>query len=244
LLINACGQARQGRPARSASTFAHGEPGAKKTLAGVAAGTGKTGGGDRHSHLAVGLLAAINSATQFTDMPPPSATLCRRCKRMSSGLGDLSRLYKTTDACQSWTLLFTNPDKNGLWDALQFNDRDQTFPYSKQDANGVLLGDPVNGVFAIFVTRNTGDTWTRWNEADPKHLPRAQRGESMFAASNEAVVAPGSNGPFAFVTGGKDSRIYLSQPHRPFDMASWYALSNAALPSMQQNFDSLTTAMP
>ena len=37
---------------------------------------------------------------------------------MSSGKGPLSRLYKTTDACQSWKLLFTNPDKEGFWDAL------------------------------------------------------------------------------------------------------------------------------
>src|SRR5215472_12898303 len=29
---------------------------------------------------------------------------------MSSGKGDLSRLYKTTDGCNSWKLLFKNPD--------------------------------------------------------------------------------------------------------------------------------------
>jgi photosystem II stability/assembly factor-like uncharacterized protein len=29
---------------------------------------------------------------------------------MSSGKGDLSRLYKTTDGCRIWKLLFTNPD--------------------------------------------------------------------------------------------------------------------------------------
>ena len=28
---------------------------------------------------------------------------------MSSGPGDQSRLYKTTDGCQTWKLLFTNP---------------------------------------------------------------------------------------------------------------------------------------
>jgi photosystem II stability/assembly factor-like uncharacterized protein len=41
---------------------------------------------------------------------------------MSSGKGPLSRLYKTTDACQTWTLLFTNPDPDGFWDAAQFSD--------------------------------------------------------------------------------------------------------------------------
>ena len=40
---------------------------------------------------------------------------------MSSGKGDLSRLYKTADACHTWKLVFTNPDKNGFWDALSLS---------------------------------------------------------------------------------------------------------------------------
>ena len=39
---------------------------------------------------------------------------------MSSGPGDLSRLYKTTDGCSHWKLLYTNPDKDGFWDAIGF----------------------------------------------------------------------------------------------------------------------------
>ncbi len=54
---------------------------------------------------------------------------------MSSGPGDQSRLYKTTDGCSHWTLLYTNPDKDGFWDALAFEDQD----------HGFALGDPVNG---------------------------------------------------------------------------------------------------
>ncbi len=37
---------------------------------------------------------------------------------MSSGKGDLSRLYKTADACRTWSLVFTNPDKENFWDAI------------------------------------------------------------------------------------------------------------------------------
>jgi len=37
---------------------------------------------------------------------------------MSSGKGDLSRLYKTTDGCHTWKLVFMNPDKDGFWDAV------------------------------------------------------------------------------------------------------------------------------
>ena len=33
---------------------------------------------------------------------------------MSSGKGDLSRLYKTTDGCHTWKLVFTNPDPRRL----------------------------------------------------------------------------------------------------------------------------------
>ena len=44
---------------------------------------------------------------------------------MSSGPGDQSRLYKTMDGCQTWKLLFTNPDKEGFWDAIQFSSRDE-----------------------------------------------------------------------------------------------------------------------
>ncbi len=42
---------------------------------------------------------------------------------MSSGKGDLSRLYKTTDGCKTWKLVFTNPDKDGFWDAIYFDDK-------------------------------------------------------------------------------------------------------------------------
>ena len=45
---------------------------------------------------------------------------------MSSGKGDLSRLYKTTDGCQTWKLVFTNPDADGFWDALRIISKTMT----------------------------------------------------------------------------------------------------------------------
>src|ERR1700757_645926 len=51
---------------------------------------------------------------------------------MSSGPGDQSRLYKTTDGCSHWKLVFTNPVKDGFYDALLFIDQN----------NGLVLGDP------------------------------------------------------------------------------------------------------
>ena len=58
---------------------------------------------------------------------------------MASGTGDASRLYKTTDGCSHWTLVITNPDKDGFWDAMVFRRK-------------TLLGDPVRGKFAFKFT--------------------------------------------------------------------------------------------
>src|SRR5271165_2076621 len=35
---------------------------------------------------------------------------------MSSGKGEDSRLYRTTDGGATWMLLYTNPDPDGFWD--------------------------------------------------------------------------------------------------------------------------------
>ena len=37
------------------------------------------------------------------------------------GPGTDRRLYKTTDGCKTWKLVFTNPDKDGFWDTVSFN---------------------------------------------------------------------------------------------------------------------------
>jgi photosystem II stability/assembly factor-like uncharacterized protein len=98
---------------------------------------------------------------------------------MSSGPGDLSRMYKTTDGCSQWTLVYTNPDKEGFWDAVAFSDR----------RNGFLLGDPVNGRFVLLRTEDGGATWKPIQSAD---LSAGGQKLGAFAASNSAMAL---NGP-------------------------------------------------
>lgn len=130
---------------------------------------------------------------------------------MSSGPGDQSRLYKTTDACQTWKLLFTNPDKQGFWDAIQFRH------YPGYFTGAVLVGDPVNGKFPLFTTEDYGSTWKPLQqEARYKSLPLAlaRTDESLFAASNSAIAATADDKTFAFVTGGKGgARLVIPQWH-------------------------------
>ncbi len=123
---------------------------------------------------------------------------------MSSGKGDLSRLYKTTDGCQTWTLLFTNPDKDGFWDALSFA-QSQTGHHSLK---GILIGDAVAGTFPIFESSDQGTSWTRWAGGDYNPATDAKvkqavaaNGEGLFAASNENLVL-WSQAQFIFITGG------------------------------------------
>ena len=106
---------------------------------------------------------------------------------MSSGKGDQSRIYKTTDACQTWKLLFTNPDKEGFWDTLLFLDHN----------NGIIFGDPANGgfnnnyTFRIRVTHNGGQTWAPVTDPEPgppgKNLIPLGK-EGLFAASNTSAT--------------------------------------------------------
>lgn len=153
---------------------------------------------------------------------------------MSSGKGDLSRLYKTTDGCLTWKLLFTNPDKDGSWNAIRFR-FDPVLNPTPEFGEGVLLGDPVNGNFVIYTTRNKGDTWAAWTPNHPAAaavcVAKARKGESLFAASNTAAIAPGVNGPFAFVTGGiGGARLFLPQPHSPFDNGTTWKFTVTRLP--------------
>ncbi|MGB8539271.1 MAG: hypothetical protein WCD57_22805 [Acidobacteriaceae bacterium] len=126
-------------------------------------------------------------------MPPDAAKLDFRSVwgwdalnvfALSSGPGESSRLYQTTDGCSSWKLLLTNPDAAGFWDGLLFLDRE----------HGLIYGDPAPAVgrtdhvrFGLLETRNGGHLWSPTAELQP--LP----GESIFAASNSAMTASGGS---------------------------------------------------
>jgi photosystem II stability/assembly factor-like uncharacterized protein len=141
---------------------------------------------------------------------------------MSSGPGDLSRLYKTTDGCSHWKLLYTNPDKDGFWDAVQFWDID----------HGLILGDPVlaanpfrrsqnaedkdsdlNKSFRLFQTNDGGSSWDWKGTWQAGHPIYAEDKEGAFAASNSALtIFPSSN--WTWFGTGTTSEIYIG--HRSY----------------------------
>ena len=126
---------------------------------------------------------------------------------MSSGKGDLSRLYKTTDACKSWKLVFTNPDKEGSWDAIDahrmYAGSGDVCKAGSKVIRGAILGDPAIHKF------NQWDTTTRLSFyladfeigitcSEDKLSPSAAglfslSAEAAFAASNSVLkwLSPG-----------------------------------------------------
>jgi photosystem II stability/assembly factor-like uncharacterized protein len=109
---------------------------------------------------------------------------------LSAGTGDQSRVFSTSDAGAHWTLLFTNPDPTGFFDAIAFRD----------PQHGIILGDPVDGFFTIFTTEDGGRHWVR------RETPPALPGEGAFAASNSCLTSRKNQAIFG--TGG--ARVFRS----------------------------------
>jgi photosystem II stability/assembly factor-like uncharacterized protein len=115
---------------------------------------------------------------------------------MSSGEGEKSRIYKTTDGGTTWELQYTDKRKAFFLDAIVCDSDTQCF----------ALADPIDGKFLLLETRD-GKLWTPLR-AD--HLPAALPGEGAFAASNSAL-ALGEDKELYFVTGGAEkSRVFYS----------------------------------
>src|SRR5262249_46249820 len=69
---------------------------------------------------------------------------------MSSGEGEQSRIYKTTDGGTTWALQYTDKRKEFFLDAITCESETKCF----------ALGDPIDGKFVILKT-DDGEHWRR-----------------------------------------------------------------------------------
>jgi photosystem II stability/assembly factor-like uncharacterized protein len=115
---------------------------------------------------------------------------------LSIGSGETSRIYKTTDGGQNWTLQYQNTNQAVFLDAFAFWD----------PQHGIAMGDPVNNHFYLLVTNNGGKSWT---PLSTDKMPAAIEGEAAFAASGTCIVTNGKSDVY-IVTGGKAARAFRS----------------------------------
>jgi photosystem II stability/assembly factor-like uncharacterized protein len=135
---------------------------------------------------------------------------------MSSGSGDQSRIYHTSDGGQHWKLQFTNSNPKGFFDSMAFWD----------PKHGIVVGDPIPDDkgklhFELLETED-GESW---QPIPPSQLPEANEGEGSFAASNSCIAILkaagfGSGSPSGasdpniwFASGGKTARVFHSSDH-------------------------------
>lgn len=114
---------------------------------------------------------------------------------MSIGEGEKSRIYKTTDAGETWNLQYSDHRKEFFLDTIACISEKECF----------ALGDPVNGKFLLLKTTD-GEHWT---PLATDHMPPALGSEGAFAASNSCLTLTGDKEIF-FATGGPAARVFHS----------------------------------
>jgi photosystem II stability/assembly factor-like uncharacterized protein len=113
---------------------------------------------------------------------------------MSSGEGEKSRIYKTTDGGKHWQLQYSDRRTGFFLDALACASRTRC----------VALSDPVDGEFLVLSTAD-GE---HWRELPGRKMPPALPQEGAFAASGTAIALCGD--AIYFGTGGPKARLFRS----------------------------------
>jgi photosystem II stability/assembly factor-like uncharacterized protein len=110
----------------------------------------------------------------------------------SSGFPAL--MLKTFDEGQTWIEVFSSNDSAVFIDGIDFNEK-----------KGVMLSDPIQGKFMVYLSNDMGDSWQL---IDTATAPKVSMGESAFAASGSCIQWLNKNS-FAFVSGGTQSNLYV-----------------------------------
>lgn len=115
---------------------------------------------------------------------------------MSIGGGAQSRIYRTADGGESWTLEFS-----GIRSAFFLDD---LVCISKTKCFG--LSDPVDGKF-LLVSTEDGE---HWNELPNQQMPAALPGEGAFAASGTSLAIYEKREIYFGTGGGRIARVFRS----------------------------------
>ena len=137
-----------------------------------------------------GVVAGAESL-QFRDVHALDA---RTAWLLSIGNGPDSRIYRTDDGGESWSLQFQAVDERAFYDCFDFWDA----------RSGIAFSDSYDGEFPLIATVD-GRTWKR---LPTDRLPDASTGEGSFAASGTCVVARGDSLAWFGTSAGAQARVF------------------------------------
>jgi photosystem II stability/assembly factor-like uncharacterized protein len=112
------------------------------------------------------------------------------------GTPDAFRIYRTTNAGQTWTLVFQNTEPTAFYDCMAFFDKHR----------GLALSDPINGRFRILATSDGGMSWHVVDAEMPPALPT----EFAFAASGQCITTAGGRDAWFGTGGDAVARVFHS----------------------------------
>jgi photosystem II stability/assembly factor-like uncharacterized protein len=123
---------------------------------------------------------------------------------MSSGEGEKSRIYKTTDGGETWNLQYTGSRTEFFLDSIA----------CLSETHCLALSDPIDGKFFLLTTADG----KHWNALPNDKMPAALPAEGAFAASNTCLLLSGEQ--IFFGTGGPAARVFHSSDSgRSWDVA-------------------------
>jgi len=121
-----------------------------------------------------GAMTGPDSALEFRDVEAVSATTAYL---LAAGPGEQSRIYKTTDAGQSWRLQFINHDSTAFYDCFGFWDA----------THGIAVSDAAHGKMIIIRT----DDGEHWSAVAEDGMPPALPKEGSPAAGGTCLIVGG-----------------------------------------------------
>lgn len=108
-------------------------------------------------------------------------------------IGNPALLYKVKN--DKAVVVYKEEHEKVFYDCIKFFD----------SINGIAIGDPTDDCLSILITRDGGNTW---NKINCDFLPKVNKGEAAFAASNTNIAIVGEKA--WIVTGGIISRIFYT----------------------------------
>lgn len=118
-----------------------------------------------------------------------------------ASIGSPAYIFRINKKTLEYTMVFEDNHKDAFLDSMTFAD----------NKIGIVVGDPTGDCMTILFTKNGGKNWEK---IPCDLLPRVEKGEAAFAASNSNVIT--KNGKIWIISGGVKSRIFFSEKGNDF----------------------------